>query len=228
MEPEILIIDEVLAVGDAAFQKKCLAKMDEISKKEGRTILFVSHNIEAIKAFCTEGIFLQKGRLCASGDIHSVIDAYVTSYSTKATTFKAREEKDIFIKKISAVEEDVPYNTEVRLQAEIYSSRDVPEYMMGISLSTSTDTLVGAAQLPCRTSLTKGTNIVDIRVPVRNLVPGKYKCTTAIALDSITNVQDVVPDFPSFTIVPDETSEALFANWHNNWGGNFLAGSAIV
>ena len=75
LEPEILIIDEVLAVGDAAFQKKCLGKMLEVSG-EGRTILFVSHNFSAIKALCSRAVLLDKGRLVFSGGVEETIDAY--------------------------------------------------------------------------------------------------------------------------------------------------------
>ena len=59
LEPEILIVDEVLAVGDAEFQKKCLGKMDEVSREQGRTVLFVSHNMEAVLRLCTRGILLE-------------------------------------------------------------------------------------------------------------------------------------------------------------------------
>src|SRR3990170_1384159 len=60
LEQEIMIVDEVLAVGDAEFQKKCLGKMNEVSKNEGRTILFVSHNIGAVKTLCSKGLLLNK------------------------------------------------------------------------------------------------------------------------------------------------------------------------
>jgi lipopolysaccharide transport system ATP-binding protein len=76
LEPEILIVDEVLAVGDAQFQKKCLGKMQDVSNG-GRTILFVSHNMAAVQRLCRRGIMLKKGRLVASGDTESVINAYV-------------------------------------------------------------------------------------------------------------------------------------------------------
>lgn len=79
LEPEILIVDEVLAVGDAQFQRKCLGKMDEVSKKDGRTILFVSHNIGAIRSLCSTGILLQNGKLTSSGEIGAVIDSYENS-----------------------------------------------------------------------------------------------------------------------------------------------------
>ena len=61
LEPEILIVDEVLAVGDAEFQRKCLGKMDEVSRKDGRTVLFVSHNHAAIRSLCTHGLVLRNG-----------------------------------------------------------------------------------------------------------------------------------------------------------------------
>lgn len=77
MEPDVLIIDEVLAVGDADFQKKCLGKMDEITKKEGRTILFVSHNMAAIEQLCKRCILLEKGEVKMIGETDKVISTYL-------------------------------------------------------------------------------------------------------------------------------------------------------
>lgn len=79
LESEILIVDEVLAVGDADFQKKCLGKMGEISRGDGRTILFVSHNMMAIKQLCNKGILLHDGTIALSGDTNEVIQAYLGS-----------------------------------------------------------------------------------------------------------------------------------------------------
>lgn len=76
LESEILIVDEVLAVGDADFQKKCLGKMGDVTKGEGRTILFVSHNMAAIKGLCNQGILLENGKLINAGKMSSVIDSY--------------------------------------------------------------------------------------------------------------------------------------------------------
>lgn len=78
LEPEILIVDEVLAVGDAQFQKKCLGKMGEVSKGEGRTVLFVSHNMLAIKSLCPTGILLNNGKVEKFGNIDPVISAYAS------------------------------------------------------------------------------------------------------------------------------------------------------
>jgi len=81
LEPEILVIDEVLAVGDAEFQKKAIGKMQDISKGEGRTVLFVSHNMAAVKSLCTKGIVLEHGKVVFEGEIDESVDYYLTSES---------------------------------------------------------------------------------------------------------------------------------------------------
>jgi lipopolysaccharide transport system ATP-binding protein len=104
LEPEIMVIDEVLAVGDAEFQKKCLGKMDEVSKS-GRTVIFVSHDMNAIEHLCTKVVILQKGNLVKYGDTHQLIAEYLNENKdfnqtnlplTESTTlaalhFKAKE-----------------------------------------------------------------------------------------------------------------------------------------
>jgi len=76
LEPEILIVDEVLAVGDAQFQKKCLGKMQDVTEQQGRTVLFVSHNMTAIKSFCQRAILLQAGTISMEGSPYRVVDYY--------------------------------------------------------------------------------------------------------------------------------------------------------
>ena len=78
LEPDIFIVDEVLAVGDLSFQKKCLGKMDEVGKS-GRTLLFVSHNNSAIKSLCSQGIYLADGMIAAAGEVTDVIDSYLSN-----------------------------------------------------------------------------------------------------------------------------------------------------
>src|SRR5262249_9016536 len=81
LEPEILLVDEVLAVGDASFQKKCLGKMGQVSR-EGRTILFVSHNMTAIKALCTRAVLMGDGSVSASGPVAEVVSDYLTGVAS--------------------------------------------------------------------------------------------------------------------------------------------------
>ena len=77
LEPEILVVDEVLAVGDASFQKKCLGKMEEVAEEQGRTVLFVSHNMTAVKQLCSEAIVLKAGRVIMRGEPSQVVDSYL-------------------------------------------------------------------------------------------------------------------------------------------------------
>jgi len=78
LEPEILLIDEVLAVGDMEFQKKCIGKMEEVNKTDGRTILFVSHNMSYIHSFCNKAILLEKGEMIKKGMVSEVVNEYIS------------------------------------------------------------------------------------------------------------------------------------------------------
>ena len=84
LDPEILVVDEVLAVGDAEFQKKAIGKMQDVSKGEGRTVLFVSHNMTSIKSLCKHGVILQNGQLIDQGDIDPIVTHYLRGDSAIA------------------------------------------------------------------------------------------------------------------------------------------------
>jgi len=92
LEPEILAIDEVLAVGDAAFQQKCLGKIGEVSRS-GRTVLFVSHNAASIESLCTRGIVLEKGQLTFDGTQSAAIEAYAASRGAGASDLRTRTDR---------------------------------------------------------------------------------------------------------------------------------------
>jgi lipopolysaccharide transport system ATP-binding protein len=100
LEPEILIIDEVLAVGDAEFQRKCLRKMEAVTG-QGRTVIFVSHNMDAINSFCTKGIFLDKGSIGMSGSIVEVVKKYYETLNQNAITYENEIVKSIEIKEVA-------------------------------------------------------------------------------------------------------------------------------
>ncbi len=89
LEPDILVIDEVLAVGDAEFQKKAIGKMQDISKEDGRTVLFVSHNMAAVKSLCTRAIVLENGEIKFSGDTDEAVSYYLTNSRHQAGNYKA-------------------------------------------------------------------------------------------------------------------------------------------
>lgn len=99
LEPEILIVDEVLAVGDAEFQNKCLGKMEDVGR-EGRTVLFVSHNMAAIEQLCSKAYLISKQKLKAVGNVQNIIDRYVNRESCDKYTFTSKHE-DEYIRPIA-------------------------------------------------------------------------------------------------------------------------------
>jgi len=118
LESEILVVDEVLAVGDSQFQSKCLGKMQDVSREEGRTILFVSHNMAAVSKLCNKGILLSNGQVTENSDIGRVVDAYIT------TTYKS----EFYVLKTQPTAKDLYFE-------KIYLSRDRQEPVNTFSLS---------------------------------------------------------------------------------------------
>lgn len=103
LESEILIVDEVLAVGDAEFQAKCLGKMKDVSNKEGRTVLFVSHNMGAVRELCMNAVLLKNGKLNMCDSSHNIIHAYINNVKASVpSVYVSRENtnKEIFFKRI--------------------------------------------------------------------------------------------------------------------------------
>ncbi len=108
LDPEILFIDEVLAVGDTAFQKKCLGKMDEVAKK-GKTVLFVSHNMPMIQRLCKSTILLQRGTLNIFGASNYVIEEYLEEGIKKSLSWERADQptrQDVYLKKVNLINEE--------------------------------------------------------------------------------------------------------------------------
>lgn len=144
LEPDILIVDEVLAVGDADFQKKCMGKMQSTSATEGRTILFVSHNLQAVENLCNRTIWLNKGKVAEMGPTGSVVRSYLASTKTDLTGThwedpeQAPGNEMIRMKRISArPASDEPFitvKTPVLIEAELYSFVTEGELNVNIEL----------------------------------------------------------------------------------------------
>lgn len=134
LESEILIVDEVLAVGDAEFQKKCLGKMSEVSKGEGRTVLFVSHNLNAVTSLCNKGIVLSNGKMGYDGDAQSAIQYYIQQSTTNTKLTKYQYENapgNEFGKLISAevksLNEEIPLTMtqDISIHFELALNQDI-------------------------------------------------------------------------------------------------------
>lgn len=136
LESEILIVDEVLAVGDADFQKKCLSKMSQVTKGEGRTILFVSHNMAAIKTLCTKGILLDTGKVAYQGNIDETVLRYLGNNNTYNSNHFIYENirndffelQEIILKNSSkTMDEPLDENEEIELITNFVLDTDQPE-----------------------------------------------------------------------------------------------------
>lgn len=135
LEPEILIIDEVLAVGDAKFQKKCLGKMKDVSG-EGRTVLFVSHNMGAIRGLCNKAIFLKNGKLELEGQVDTVIAEYLTNPTGKFKIGQEGKEEKLIIQEVNLInskgENTQNFKTGESLTVEIkYFAKESFEHFFG-------------------------------------------------------------------------------------------------
>jgi lipopolysaccharide transport system ATP-binding protein len=142
LEPEILVVDEVLAVGDAQFQKKCLGKMEEVGK-EGRTVLFVSHNLGAIKSLCSSGIVLSSGKLIYHGSVSQSISHYNDTRDKSASNIYINElESDRpYIKKIEVHQKGIEnehfqMNLPIEVNCE-FEDKGVKDLALGIVVRNS-------------------------------------------------------------------------------------------
>jgi lipopolysaccharide transport system ATP-binding protein len=149
LEPEILIVDEVLAVGDAAFQRKCLGKMNDVAG-QGRTILFVSHNMEAVQKLCNKGILLQNGKLIESGAINSVVEKYLEVHASHNSSYEITSPKDSneipgYAYKLQIEDEnakpvsEIPVGKSFQVRVFFKINKPTPGFVIALGVSTMLD-----------------------------------------------------------------------------------------
>jgi lipopolysaccharide transport system ATP-binding protein len=192
LEPEILIVDEVLAVGDAQFQKKCIGKMNEVAQRQGRTVLFVSHQMAAVRKLCSSAMLLSAGKVAAVGKVEDMIQAYLghmtasdrvidmtqLAHSGYMTLNTARLER-------IAVDDDcrLAYGEPLVFHVDVKCDTDVHGAVIGIGFDTSDgyrvmtlDSDVDYKEL----DLPKGNVRVTFKVPRNSLSPGLYNISCAM------------------------------------------------
>jgi lipopolysaccharide transport system ATP-binding protein len=144
LDSEILIIDEVLAVGDAEFQKKCLGKMGEVSRGEGRTVLFVSHQMGTIAQLCNKAVLLKNGELKVKGNVNEVVNNYLAGNNTQKSVYEPEEcsiknKTNFFTKVYSAniineITTDFSFEENICLHFEFCVQNFQPNLQIGIAL----------------------------------------------------------------------------------------------
>jgi len=211
LESEILIIDEVLSVGDAEFQKKCLGKMDDVSKGEGRTVLFVSHNLASIKSLCQYGMVLENGALVYKGEIDDATFKYAELFSLKNSIRKTNNQLTWvgLTKKVYSGTDDID------LTLNFYSHASLTD--IGIDFGFIKN--FGNYSLHLRNNLPQNLlNIqenkhfdVNLHIDACHLTPGNYKMNVYIynkANDCILWVEEV----DAFDIVMDDIFTDTYKN----------------
>lgn len=209
LEPDILIVDEVLAVGDANFQKKCLGKMQDVSTKEGRTILFVSHNMGAVQNLCNKGLFLQKGKSMMYGNISDVIKNYLEVGNTHSSTSfdfsdqpNYKNSKAYFTKvELSGVSgklcSNIPVGDTLNILLSFEATTNLEHTIVGIGI-------VSATEQPILTTWSKpetfkqGSNKLQFTFENIYLTPSVYKIVVGISKGSES--LDYNPNLIYFTI----------------------------
>ena len=197
LEPEILVVDEVLAVGDAEFQKKCLGKMDEVAG-HGRTVLFVSHNIQTLSALCSRGIVLSKGGLLADTDMTEAIGAYTSQITDQKSSaphvlYEGTSTEKILegaVIRVEMLDENlrpknvVPSCGAVTFRIWVRARAAMPQGSVILTLRAAAGTTLAKFESnPRRIQPIKraGDQYVDCRIESVPLLPGQYFVSVALA-----------------------------------------------
>ncbi len=178
LEPEILIIDEVLAVGDAEFQKKCLGKMDEVSQ-EGRTLIFVSHNMAAIKALCTRGLLLKNGYTISDDIINNIVALY--DNHTKPPSCKVTKNSILTKASISPSIINNSAKQLITITLTIKPTFPLPNYfMIGLEDNYGNRIFTNGTHLDANWHKIKLNTTISCKFPPPSLTPGNYWISIAI------------------------------------------------
>jgi lipopolysaccharide transport system ATP-binding protein len=192
LEPEILIVDEVLAVGDAQFQKKCLGKMEEVSKNEGRTVLFVSHNMGVIAQLCQRAIMLKNGGISSIGLTKDIIDFYVSSQSNSKNEYLISEERsqkklnfftNIFTSNLEGERtSDFLFTDHIVLNFKFILGSRIPNLQIGIGLNDKYQNRILTALKPIDffSINDKGLYEGSMQLPNNIIAPNQYSFAFAI------------------------------------------------
>jgi lipopolysaccharide transport system ATP-binding protein len=239
MEPEILIVDEVLAVGDAAFQKKCLGKMKDVGS-EGRTIIFVSHNISALNTLCSEAVYLEKGKVKEVGKATNILKSYTSDLFDHDTSdlsmlrVSGYGEKIRFTN-ISLISDDatVPFGIAITYALTIYSDINLESLSIGSSIFGHEGHCVGSLITKEKFSISANQSIdLELKLPNFNLAPGSYYAGLSIGQGGFQDMNridlDAVVGKPSFQVVALEKGEGSLLNWHSSWGNIAITESSLT
>lgn len=222
LDPEILIIDEVLAVGDYEFQQKCLGKMEDVSKNQGRTVLLVSHNMGAISSICSSGLLIDKGELSYMGKTKNALSIYLKNQSIfLADSFKNDNihllKFDIYSNSQSNQLNNIPHDEDFILELKFDSKISRKNVIIALLLKDINDYRISTIHLkPFNISI--GINQIKVKISGGFLTPNTYKW--------LINIHDEYDSFFSFDNINQfkiYDNGSQFYKWENvDYGKIFL------
>ncbi len=235
LEPEILVIDEVLAVGDAEFQKKAIGKMQDISRGEGRTVLFVSHNMAAVKQLCTRGVVLEFGKVIFDGGITDSINIYLNSnkkrnlnievvISEENRKIKTTKEIEILSVKLfnPLYENCFASNQKIILGMVIKINKWVPDFRVAGSIFNTDEIKVGTFFTNVKNLETSYGNLsLELSLVNHNLSKGTYYFAFSVGKgdEEYGNIEfDIVYDVLTFEITHKNNITDPINKWPRDWG----------
>jgi lipopolysaccharide transport system ATP-binding protein len=227
LDPEILVIDEVLAVGDVEFQKKCLAKISEVANAE-RTVLFVSHNMEVVQQLCQRAILLKEGRLIEDAEPREVIQSYLSveagarrvdldSWVDRDTTGEARIIAIEFTRDASGMA--IPFGEELRIRIYFRMATQISNPVFGLVIHDSSGVPISDLcsrddGLVCGTI--SGAGWVELSLPSVTLYPGRYLVSPWICDSALNRALDLPKLCSSFEVLPGKSQHGdlkMRARW---------------
>jgi lipopolysaccharide transport system ATP-binding protein len=219
LESEILIVDEVLAVGDAEFQKKCLGKMNDISKGEGRTVLFVSHNITAIRELCNTGLLLDNGIVTLNSNIVNIISKYsekpINGIQWNGSDgFEGITIVNSYIKVHNSDTAIFYTNQLFEIGIKIILETDLNEIGIGLVISSSENyplIRLFFNDYNKQQRLNKGSYLIKFCIPPYHLASGSYKVNFDVSLPGIVKVNSEKSDLSFSLIARDVSGNRYFA-----------------
>ncbi len=243
LEPEILVVDEVLAVGDAEFQKKAIGKMNDVATNSGRTVLFVSHNMNSVRALCKHGVVLKNGMVEMTGTADECVDFYMETSIEKMVGHtivssklrKVPRDLELEYKEVRMLNNPEAMSTDEPLQLEMKVHRNKPSVKVaqfGIFISNSANVTVDACYTE-QVNLPESTDdfIVRVTLPSHHLTKGTYKVDMNISrfdYQAFARDYDLIFDALSFEVkYVDAAHKQSFTAWPRNLG-NVIMRDAVV
>lgn len=237
LDPEILVVDEVLAVGDAEFQKKAIGKMQDVSKGEGRTVLFVSHNMGSIRQLCRNAIVLEKGRIIHQSEAHSAVDFYLgrnieDKRSAQVIVSDEQHDKnrslDVKFLSFTFAKEDPTFasDEDIDIEIKVTASRS-KECRINCTIFNVEGTPVGSNTSMDTFRIEAGeTKTLLYTIQNTRLAMGTYTISFSIGSGDASKGEtnyDVVQQIIGFEIDKiSQSGDSYYAKWDRGWGNIFF------